>query len=146
MHVRIILTVHLLLMNQCLDCFEVLCQRRNETQSSCWSPGTQWPQPGCPGRLHPQLPGTDPSGCETHVLSEGPPSLVLGSLLCVTDKLFMVSRSKVFSARRMLHVTCSVTGLAAAPLSFHCPRLCCPPSISSLCHASLTSPCKLCHI
>lgn len=34
MHVQIILTAPVTLMNQFLDCFEVLCQRRNETPLS----------------------------------------------------------------------------------------------------------------
>lgn len=135
MHVRIILTVHLLLMNQSSDCFEVLCQRRNETRSSCWSSGTRRPRPGCPGRLQPQPPGTDLSGCEPCVPSQGPCSLQ-GSLLCVSDKLFMVSRSKVFSALRVLCTTRSFTGLVAAPLSLRCLRLrSLPPSpLSDMLH------------
>lgn len=136
MHVRIILTVHLLLMNQSSDCFEVLCQRRSETLSSCWSPGTWRPWPGCPGRLQPWPPGTDLSSCELRVPSQGPCSLVLGSSLCVSDKFVMVSRSKVFSARRVLCTTRSFTGLVAAPLSLHCLRLhSLPPSpLSDMLH------------
>lgn len=140
MHVRIILTVHLLLMNQSSDCFEVLCQRRNETQSSCWSPGTRRPRPGCPGRLQPwpgTEAGTDLSGCELHVPSQGLcSSLPAGSLLCVSPKLFMVSRSKVFSARCVLCTTRSFAGLVAAPLSLCCLRLrSLPPSpLSDMLH------------
>lgn len=123
-------------MNQSSDCFEVLCQRRNETQSSCWSPGTRLPRPGCPGRLQPRPPGTDLSGCELCVPSQGPCSLLPGSLPCVSDKLFMVSRSKVFSARRVLCTTRSFTGLVAAPLSLRCLRLrSLPPSpLSDMLH------------
>lgn len=119
-------------MNQSSDCFEVLCQRRSETQSSCWAPGTRWPWPGCPGRLQPWPPGTDLSSCELCVPSQGLCSSVLGSLLCVSDKLVMVSRSKVFSARRVLCTTHSFTGLVAAPLSLRCLRLhSLPPSLLS---------------
>lgn len=132
MHVRIILTVHLLLINQSSDCFEVLCQRRNETQSSCWSLGTWWPRPGCPGRFQPWSPGMDLSGCELCVPSQGSCSLVLGSLLCVSDKLFMVSCSKVFSAHCVLCTTRSFYRFGSSTLEPLLPEALQPPSISSL--------------
>lgn len=135
MHVRIILTVHLLWMNQSSDCFEVLCQRRNETRSSCWSPGTRQPrraaQAGsslghlaqiclavsCVSLLRDHAPYKDP--CKDP---------------CVSDKLSMVSRSKVFSARHVLCTTRSFTGLVAAPLSLRCLRLCSLPPSPDMLH------------
>lgn len=101
-------------------------------QSSCWSHGTRRPWPGCPGRLQPRPPGTDQSGCGLPVPSQGPCSLVPGSLLCVSDKLFMVSRSKVFSAHRVLCTTHSFCRFASNTLEPLVPEASQPPSISSL--------------
>lgn len=86
-------------------------------------PGQWCPWPGCPGRLQPWPPGTDPSGCELCVPSQGPCSLVPRSLLSVSDKLFMVSCSKIFSIRCVFCTARSFTGLVAAPLSLCCLRL-----------------------
>lgn len=117
MHVQIILTVPVTLMKRFLDRFEVLCQRRNETQIKlllkfrCSRARKQRRQQQPLAPLRSQAPAastlsllrTDLPGSEQYI--SFPVNLLISNCrdpYCVSDE-FLVSCSKIFSE---LHVFC----------------------------------------